>query len=118
MNREHAAHILTPIWQAFAAAEARIEKMLEEAETAPVAEQLALGGLRHVADLEQAQAYLKARARSFAGDGLMTAVDTGRSVFVWPNVIPSSEAPALAVARWKETRAAAPQKVQPLRREA
>lgn len=118
VNREHAEHVLTPIWMGFAAAEARLEELLEQANTAPVGEQLALGGLRHVSDLEQALGYLRARLKSFSGDGLMTAVDTGRFVHVWPNAYPSTEAPAVAISRWKETRAAAPQKVQPLRREA
>lgn len=118
MNREHAEHVLAPIWLGFAAAEARIEELLAQAQAATVPEQLALGGLRHEADLEQALAYLKARAQAFQGDGLMTAVDTGRRVFVWPNILPSREAPAEAVARWKESRATGSPNVQPLRKQA
>jgi hypothetical protein len=118
MNRDQAEHVLTPIWLGFAAAEARLEDLLEQARTGTMTEVIALGGLRHEAELEEALAYLKARSRAFVGDGLMTAVDTGRKVFVWPNVLPSREAPAVAIARWKESRTQAPVNVAPLRREA
>lgn len=118
MNREQVEAILRPIWIGFAAAEERLEALLAESQATPLDRGNAAHGIRHEAELEEARAYLKARARAFQRDGLMSALDTGRGVLLWPNVYPGSEAHERAVETWRAARAAKDSKVLPLRREA
>lgn len=118
MNRDQVEAILRPIWIGFAAAEERLEAMLAESTANPLTRGNAAQGLRHESEIEEALAYLKARALAFRRDGLMTALDTGRGVLLWPNVYPGSEAHERAVETWRAARTAKDSKVQPLRREA
>lgn len=120
MKREQVEHALKPIWLGFAAAEARLMEMLEESKAQTMDRMNALEKMQHEDQIEQALSYVKARARAFIGDHLYQAIDTGRGVITWPNVYPASDAAALAVAMWKESRALSTGagNVEPLRREA
>ncbi len=111
MDSEQAARILTPIWIAFQVAEERLETLLAESMSQPMSREDAAGRLRHEADLEEARAYLEAKARGFQGFGLRDAVNTGRKVLTWPNAFPSESTYERTLKTWREARAA---KVKPL----
>lgn len=114
MDREQAEHVLRPIWIGFAAAEGRLEALLAESKATPVDRENVVRRIHHEAELEEALDYLRARSRAFVGYGLMTAVDTGRAVHLWPHIYPSHEAAAHAVETWRAARAKKAALVVPL----
>jgi hypothetical protein len=106
MTPDDAARILGPLWIAFELADERLEAMLAESLAQPVAPGTASARCRRAAELEEARAYLRARARAFQGFGLMEAVSTGRAVLTWPNILPAPESRERVLDQWRASRKA------------
>lgn len=91
MTPQDAAHVLEPIWQGFAAARVRLEKLREEGRTArgTMSEMLAMD--RHINETQDAEAYLNAILTRFlcpATGGLQTVIEAGKAPKAWPNAFP------------------------------
>ncbi|MDP1832617.1 MAG: hypothetical protein Q8K67_11205 [Geothrix sp.] len=121
MIREEAEFILAPIILGFEVAKDRVTELLRQSQPKTGMNRAAYHELvRHESDLEQALAYLMAREKAWAVDGLMQAVDTGRTVATWPSVMPGSDYPSRIIAAWRDSKSetkAAPN-VAPLARPA
>lgn len=109
MTPQDAARILRPLWIAFEVADETIAALLAESEAQPLSRGNAAERLRHEAELEEARAFLRARARAFDGFGLLEALSTGRTVLTWPNVRPEAEAREQVLERWRASRKVPPE---------
>lgn len=115
MSPEDAARVLEPIWQGFAAARCRLVEVRERVGLEVGHSALA----RHVAETQDAEAYLAAVMARFLcpeTGGLLTAIDTGRRVHTWPGAGPHQSARAAAEVRYFARRFEAElAQVQPLK---
>jgi hypothetical protein len=107
MNREEAEFILAPIILGFEVAKDRANELLKQSQERGLDRFRLHEVVRHESDLEQALAYLLARARAWSVDGLMQAVETGsRSAACWPGVMPGSDYRERTITAWRESKAA------------
>lgn len=105
MNRPEAEYILAPIILGFEVAKDRAAELLKQSQERGLDRTRLHEVARHECDLEQALAYLLARGKSWSVDGLMQAVDTGRTVATWPGVLPGSDYRERTIAAWRESKA-------------
>lgn len=118
MNRAEAEFILGPIILGFEVAKGRARELLEKSQEQGLSRDRLHELFRHEADLEQAISYIQAREKAWAADGLMQAVDTGRTVATWPTVLPGSDFKERTITAWKESRHPNPANIQTLQRPA
>lgn len=118
MNRADAEHILAPIILGFEVAKDRANELLKQSQERGLDRTRLHEVVRHESDLEQALAFIQAREKAWAFDGLMQAVDTGRAVATWPTVMPGSDYRERVIDAWRESRNQSAANVEPLQRPA
>lgn len=118
MNRAEAEFILGPIILGFEVAKGRARELLEKSQEQGLSRDRLHELIRHESDLEQALTFILAREKAWTVDGIMQAVELGRTVATWPAVMPGSDFRERTIATWRETRNQSATNVEPLRKPA
>jgi len=105
VNRAEAEYILAPIILGFEVAKDRVAELIKRSEEQGLERSRLNEMMRHELELSYALRFIEARAKGWAVDGLMVAVDTGRSVATWPSVMPGSDYRQRIIAAWREGKA-------------
>jgi len=95
MSPTEAAHILAPIHIGLLAARLRIQEAREAAESLKGRE-----ASRALADLEDAEDFIQARAAQWDPAGMLAAVEHGGRVNTWPNALPDRAALDALINAW------------------
>ena len=97
MSPAEAQRILEPVWLGFEVALERLAELRAQAEQTKGTE-----AFRAISDLQEAQAWLLAKARQFQPAGLLTVIDNGAGLIAWPNALPEPGAMETVIQRRRE----------------